>query len=78
MLSKKLMLKKTLKDFDEFYKNIISTMPNSCKINYCESLVYRTSNDIELCDCKTKIIKLKNLLEVSKIELEKLQHKNDF
>lgn len=70
---KTIFLKSTLIEVDEFYRNIVSKMSLNDKINYCESLIFRTMEDLKRCNCKLQKIKLKQLLKASTFELKKLQ-----
>lgn len=68
---KVIFVKRTLMDIDAFYRNIVSELSYNDKINYCESLVFRTQEDLKKCKCKLRKIKLKQLLKVSTFELKK-------
>ena len=70
---KAIFFKNSLIGVDDLYKNIVSKMSYNDKINYCESLIFRTKKDIKLCKCKIRKIKLIQLLEASIFELKKLE-----
>lgn len=74
LIIKNVLLKNTLNDVDEFYRNIISNMPHNSKVNYCESLIFRTTVDLKQCNCKIKKSNLKQLLKASIFELKKLKN----
>jgi hypothetical protein len=73
LYTKAILFKNTLIEVDEFYRNIVSKMPNINKINYCESLIFRTMEDLKQCNCKFKKLKLKQLVKASVFELKKLE-----
>ena len=73
LYTKTIFSKKTLIDIDEFYRNVISKLPNNEKINYCESLAYRVLEDRKQCKCKLKRLGLKQLFKASTFELKRLK-----
>ncbi len=62
----------SLIDIDNLYQDVISKLPISNRIKYCESLIYRTTEDISTCNCRLQKRTLKKLLNASKFELKKL------
>ncbi len=58
---------------DLLYNSVISKLPVSNRINYCESLIYRTSKDIRDTKCRLKKRKLKRLLKAAKTEIKELK-----
>jgi hypothetical protein len=73
LLRKILFSNASLTKVDSFYRNTVSSMPFDYKVNYCESLIFRTYDDINLCRCVIKKRKLKKLVKISKAELKKLK-----
>ncbi|MGB5822087.1 MAG: hypothetical protein WBG90_21575 [Saonia sp.] len=61
-----------LAKIDSFYKSIISQFPVGNRISYCESLIYRTQEDLRHIDCGQKKRMLKKRLKAAQIELEKI------
>ena len=57
---------------DSLYKSVISKLPSDNRIKYCESLIYRTSEDLSNSKCIFKKRKLTKLLEAAKGELKDL------
>lgn len=71
------MIKKfreSLIHLDKFYKNVVSTCPILTRIKYCESLIYRTKDNLAESKCKIQKRKLKRLLKAAKSELLKLNN----
>ncbi len=64
--------KKNLTHFDNLYKDVISKLPIENRIKYCESLIYRISEDISNSNNILKKRKLKRLLNTAKNELKKM------
>ncbi len=62
----------SLRNLDQLYKNVISKLPISNRIKYCESLMYRTKEDISNSNCRFTKRKLKKLLKVTEMELQEL------
>ena len=71
----RVIFKESLNDIDEFYKNIVSGLSYCVRINYCESLIFRTISDINSCYCRFRKKELELLLKASKLELNKLRVK---
>ncbi len=65
--------KKSLIRKDDLYDKIISKLPTENRIKYCESLIYRTTEDLSKSKCTTKKRKLTKLLDAAKNELKKLK-----
>lgn len=57
---------------DHLYKNVISKLPITNRIKYCESLIYRTTEDISNSKYWLQKRKLKKLLQAAKDELKNL------
>ncbi|MDO5980376.1 hypothetical protein [Flavivirga spongiicola] len=72
----KVIFEASLSDIDEFYRNIVSDFSYFIRINYCESLIFRTIADIDSCCCRFQKKELELLLKASKQELDKLRAKN--
>lgn len=64
----------SLINLDQLYKNVISKLPIANRIKYCESLMYRTTEDISNSKCRFTKRKLKKLLKATEIELRKLNN----
>ncbi len=58
---------------DQLYKSVISKLPAPNRINYCESLIYRTKNDLLHSKCQIKKNRLKKLLIAAEIEKRMLK-----
>ncbi|GAA4275489.1 hypothetical protein GCM10022259_02130 [Aquimarina mytili] len=74
MFSFKKNSKKTLIEIDSLYKKVISQLPNPDRINYCESLMYRSKNDLVSTKCRIKRRKLKRLIKATTYEIKKLEN----
>ncbi len=61
-------------DADDLYKNVISKLPITNRISYCESLIYRSERDVCKSNCRIKKRKIKKLLQAAKIEIKKLKN----
>ncbi len=72
MFSSKKNSPKPLIQLDHLYKKIISKFDDSNRIDYCESLIYRTQKDLSDTRCRMKRRKLKRLLKAAKLEIKKL------
>jgi hypothetical protein len=64
----------SLINVDQLYKNVISKLPIVNRIKYCESLMYRTTEDISNSKYRFTKRKLKKLLKATEIELKKLNN----
>lgn len=64
---------KLLVKIDALYKSVISKLPMSNRINYCESLIYRTNKDLLNTKCRLKKRKLRQLLKAAETEIKILQ-----
>ena len=65
--------KKSLICIDNLYDTVISKLPIENRIKYCESLIYRTTEDLSKSKCISKTRKLTKLLDAAKKELKKLK-----
>lgn len=65
-------LPKELSQIDNLYGKVISKFPAASRIDYCESLIYRTQNDLTNTKCRIKKMKLKRLLKAAKTERKSL------
>jgi len=61
-----------LSQVDKLYGRVISKLPDANRIDYCESLVYRTEKDVAETRCKVKKRKLKKLLHAARLERKNL------
>ncbi len=66
--------RKDLISLDGLYKDCISKLPLEYRINYCQSLLYTTSEDLKKHVCETKRKTLKKLLQSIHIELKNLNN----
>ncbi len=58
---------------DYLYKNVISNLPISNRVSYCESLIYRTNKDLSHTKCPIKKRRLNRLLKAAETEIKKLK-----
>lgn len=65
--------KKPLTCIDNLYNTIISKLPTENKIKYCESLIYRTTEDLSNSKSAAQKKNLTMLLNAAKSELKKLK-----
>ncbi len=63
---------KSLSHLDHLFKNVISKLPVANQIKYCESLMYRTKEDISNSTCRLQKRRLNKLLQATKNELKNL------
>ncbi len=68
---------KSLVHFDSLYKNVVSKCPIFTRIKYCESLIYRTKENMAISKCRVQKQKLKKLLISAKVELLKLKDESN-
>ncbi|GGX06515.1 hypothetical protein GCM10007384_05280 [Aquimarina muelleri] len=68
--------KKTLTCIDNLYNSTISKLPTENRIRYCESLIYRTTEDLSNSKCVMQKKKLNKILDAAKKELKKLKKLN--
>ncbi|MDY8134633.1 hypothetical protein [Aquimarina sp. 2201CG5-10] len=64
---------KPLTEVDDLYKKIFSNFTTLNRIDYCESLIYRTKNDLSHTRCPIKKKKLKTLLKAANAEIKYLK-----
>jgi|GEM_PF-4948496 hypothetical protein len=64
---------KILSEYDELYKNTIIGLDKDTKIEYCESLIYRTLHDIKLIKDPNEIKFYKELIQAAKEEITRLK-----
>ncbi|WP_299438095.1 hypothetical protein [uncultured Aquimarina sp.] len=59
---------------DDLYETIISKLPIQNRKNYCESLIFRTQQDLTNPECQIQKKELKKLLKAAEIELKNLDN----
>ena len=62
----------SLVHLDKLYKSTVSKCPVIIRIGYCQSLIYRTKEDLAKSKCTVEKRKLKRLLKATRAELLKL------